>query len=318
MGRARDWNGVARYLKRAVDCETDEASNRGKSPIPCRKDQKKSSNLRKETQIFNDSGIEVPCPDRANVPVCGNCRAHPVLNASGFRLSRIGKIHPLATALSVTAIVAVISRYAPESYSASLVGLTFLGVTYALCVVGATSAEVRACGLSLGGLFDSEPLDFRRMLRDTLVAIRYALLVTLVIFPPFIWAFIVWWHPTHAFSFRQPQSWNDELIGQALVVALPEEAFYRGYLTHAFDQKSSRRWRLLGADVGPSLIWTSALFALGHFATEPNPTRLAVFFPALLFGWLRNRTGGVGASVVFHVLCNVFASVLGRGYGLWQ
>ena len=50
--------------------------------------------------------------------------------------------------------------------------------------------------------------------------------------------------------------------------------------------------------------------------TIRHPSRLAVFFPALVFGWLRRRTGGVGAPVVFHAACNVFASALGRGYGL--
>ena len=66
------------------------------------------------------------------------------------------------------------------------------------------------------------------------------------------------------------------------------------------------------------LILTCAAFALGHVLTEPNPGRLAVFFPALVFGWLRARTGGVGASIVFHALCNLFASTLGRGYGLFS
>ncbi len=232
--------------------------------------------------------------------------------------SRISKLGPLPTALLVTALVAAISYFAPESWNASLVGLTFLAVTYWLCVVGATTDQVRACGLSLGGLFESEPIEFRRVLRDTLAAIKSALFASILIFPLFILGFVFWWHPLHSFHFRAPQSWNDELLGQALVVALPEEAFYRGYLMNAFDQTSRRRWRLLGADVGPSLFWSSALFAIGHFATEPNPARLAVFFPAILFGWLRIRTGGIGAGIVFHVLCNVFASILGRGYGLWQ
>jgi membrane protease YdiL (CAAX protease family) len=60
---------------------------------------------------------------------------------------------------------------------------------------------------------------------------------------------------------------------------------------------------------------TSAVFALGHLATELNPNRLAVFFPALLFGWLRSRTRGVGASITLHALCNLFASYLARSYG---
>ena len=233
-------------------------------------------------------------------------------------LSRIGKTSPVATALTVTAVVAAISHFAPENWSASLVGLTFLGVTYVLCISGASTDEVRACGLSLGGLFESEPIDIRRVVRDALFAIKYVFLASVLIFPPFFVAFLFWWHPSHSFGFRGPLSWNDELLGQALVVALPEEAFYRGYLMNSFDQKTSRSWRLVGIDVRPSLLWSSALFALGHYATEPNLTRLAVFFPAILFGWLRVRTRGIGAGVVFHVLCNVFASTLLRGYGLWQ
>ena len=252
------------------------------------------------------------------MPVCGIRRPSSVKLASRFRLSRIRRIHPLAIAFLVTALVAIVARLIPDSYNASVVGLTFLGSAYVLCIVGASNAEVRACGLSLGGLLESERLDARRMLSDSWAAVKYALLAAILILPPFAWAFAIWWHPTHPFTFRPPASYNDELVGQALVVALPEEAFYRGYLMHAFDQRSRRRWRLFGTEVGPSLIWTSALFALGHYATEPNVARLAVFFPALVFGWLRQKTGGVGAGLVFHVLCNVFASTLGRGYGLWQ
>jgi membrane protease YdiL (CAAX protease family) len=40
-----------------------------------------------------------------------------------------------------------------------------------------------------------------------------------------------------------------------------------------------------------------------------------VFFPALVFGWLRSRTRGVGAGLVFHALCNLFASYLSQSYG---
>ena len=231
---------------------------------------------------------------------------------------RFLKEHPAAVALILTAVVAVLSRFVPDSYSASVVGLAFLGATYALAIAGRSDAEVRASALSLGGVFESQPLNAERMLRDSARALAFALAAAMLIFPAFVWGFVFWWHPTHAFHFQQPASWNDELFGQALVIALPEEAFYRGYLMHAFDAKSTRRVRLLGVPVGSSLLWTSSLFALGHLATEPNPARLAVFFPALAFGWLRLKTGGIGAAVLFHVFCNVFASTLGRGYGLWH
>ena len=71
--------------------------------------------------------------------------------------------------------------------------------------------------------------------------------------------------------------------------------------------------RVLGADLGPGIVRLGAVFAVGHFLTIRIPARLAVFFPALLFGWLRARTGGIGAGVVFHALCNVFSAALGRG-----
>ena len=96
-----------------------------------------------------------------------------------------------------------------------------------------------------------------------------------------------------------------------------EEAFYRGYLQSRLDDAWPPRWRLLGATVGPGLLVASAIFALGHVATVHLATRLAVFFPALLFGWLRARTGGIGASVCFHMICNVYSQALGRGYGIY-
>jgi membrane protease YdiL (CAAX protease family) len=64
------------------------------------------------------------------------------------------------------------------------------------------------------------------------------------------------------------------------------------------------------------LLLTSAIFAVGHLFTDLNPTRLAVFFPALVFGFLRARTRGIGASVVFHASCNLFAAYLVQSYGL--
>jgi membrane protease YdiL (CAAX protease family) len=102
-----------------------------------------------------------------------------------------------------------------------------------------------------------------------------------------------------------------------LVIALPEEAFFRGYLQSALDGRwKGRSWRILGADLGPGWLLSAAIFAVGHVLTIPNPARLAVFFPALLFGWMRARTGGVGAAVLFHAMCNLFSMWLAHGYGL--
>jgi membrane protease YdiL (CAAX protease family) len=106
----------------------------------------------------------------------------------------------------------------------------------------------------------------------------------------------------------------DEIAAQVLAVALPEEMFYRGYLQSKLDEVWPPKQRILGTLVGPGLLVTSAIFAAGHLVTTPHPARLAVFFPSLMFGWLRARTGGVGAGILFHAACNLLTVYLGRGY----
>lgn len=95
------------------------------------------------------------------------------------------------------------------------------------------------------------------------------------------------------------------VLSQVLMVALPEEVFYRGYIQPTLKQalgssQGGKGWRAMAA----LLVITSALFALGHVAVYWHWTRLMVFFPSLLFGWLRERTGGVLASTLFHAACN--------------
>jgi uncharacterized protein len=125
-----------------------------------------------------------------------------------------------------------------------------------------------------------------------------------------------YWHAGAPFHLVIPGSFADDVAGQLLVIALPEEAFFRGYLQTSLDRAWPPTVRLLGASVGPGLLVSSAIFAVGHVLTDPHPARLAVFFPSLLFGWMRARTGGVGAGVVFHASCNLFVMLLARGFGL--
>jgi uncharacterized protein len=59
-------------------------------------------------------------------------------------------------------------------------------------------------------------------------------------------------------------------------------------------------------------------------ATTGQPARLSVFFPSLVFGWLRApkkgtpkkgmQTGGIGAAVAFHAACNIFSALLTDAY----
>lgn len=103
------------------------------------------------------------------------------------------------------------------------------------------------------------------------------------------------------------------LVTQLFFIALPEEYFYRGYiqtrLGDAFAARKTRSWWI----VSPQNLATSVLFGLGHLFIPVGgvllPGRFAVFFPSLLFGLLRERTGSITASVVYHTCCNMMVLV---------
>lgn len=233
---------------------------------------------------------------------------------------RRGSLEPLGVALLTTALVTVLSMYLPTSWVAVGVALVFLGATW-MMVLRRSDDEVLRYGLGLGGLIagrSEEERSVPHMLRSALRALLVASLFGVITFVPFYAGFLRFWHPRHAFSLGMP--WMELLslsAGQLLVIALPEEAFYRGYVQSRLDDAFPARIRVLGAELGPSLLITSVVFALGHVATVHKPARLAVFFPSLLFGFIRARTGGVGAGIVFHAMCNVYSDLLGRGFGVY-
>jgi len=103
-------------------------------------------------------------------------------------------------------------------------------------------------------------------------------------------------------------------LSQILIVAVPEEVFFRGYLMSRFEDRFPSRRRWWGAAVGWPLLLTSLLFAIGHFLVDFQPARLAVFFPALAFGWMRSRSGSVAPGAVFHALCNLLSEVLHESF----
>lgn len=107
---------------------------------------------------------------------------------------------------------------------------------------------------------------------------------------------------------------------QFLLVAFPEEYFYRGYLqsrfTKAFKSKDTlRRWWIFT----PSIVLTSFLFGIGHLLVPVGGvlivTRITVFFPSLLFGWLRDKTDSILAPVIYHACCNLMVLVTALHFG---
>jgi uncharacterized protein len=143
----------------------------------------------------------------------------------------------------------------------------------------------------------------------------FALGLAALIFPPFVVGFW-WWHaPTHAWRWSAPPDLPSFALAQVLMVALPEEAFFRGLVQTRLHDLWPPRRALLGAPVDArALVLQAALFAFVHLAAEPRLDKLATFFPGLLFGWLRARRGGIGAAVLLHALSNVLADFLVRGW----
>jgi membrane protease YdiL (CAAX protease family) len=221
---------------------------------------------------------------------------------------------------AVTGAVAIIAFALPEKWHTTLVGFAFLAATWAL-VWRKDDASVRRAGLALGGLVIPGPIDVRAVARDGAVAAAWAVGLLAIVAVPFYFGWRAWFAramPQLAFSLAvRPGDFANEVLGQLLVIALPEEAFYRGYLQTRLDDAWPPSWRVLGARLGPGWIVAALIFALGHVVTVHAAARLAVFFPALVFGWLRSRTGGIGASVGFHMLCNVYSQALGRGFGVY-
>jgi membrane protease YdiL (CAAX protease family) len=98
------------------------------------------------------------------------------------------------------------------------------------------------------------------------------------------------------------------ILVQLLLVALPEEVFFRGYLQNKLGNNLK------------GVIIVSLLFAIGHFITlclggnysmSLCSQALLTFFPSLVMGYLYLVTGTLWASIIFHFLANVVHIAIG-------
>ena len=228
------------------------------------------------------------------------------------------RVAPLLEAVTVsvlvTGLVLLLARLFPLSQVATAVGAAFLVVTWAL-VWRKDDRTVLGAGLALGGIVLPRHVGAITVLRATMTALAWALLLAALTFPLFFIGYRIWFQKTGPFALHMTwRGFVENAFGQLLLVALPEEAFYRGYLQTAFDRAFPRKIRVIGARVGIGVLASSAIFALGHVVTLPVVSRLSVFFPSLLFGWLRARTRGIGAGCAYHAMCNVVSEALSRGF----
>ncbi len=160
--------------------------------------------------------------------------------------------------------------------------------------------------------------------------VKQFLLVGAVIFPLFIGGYVaftwLWPQLPHdltriltpytgapRFNFRLPDRFAEWLIDDLFVVAIPEELFYRGYLQTRLRDAWPQGKTFLGARLGPAFWLTAVLFALGHLAIF-EVWRLAVFFPALLFGWMRERSNSIVGAALMHAASNLLIKILDASF----
>jgi hypothetical protein len=122
------------------------------------------------------------------------------------------------------------------------------------------------------------------------------------------------WRGAGGMRLALPDRFAALALSQVVVVAIPEELFFRGYLLPSLETVWPSRRRLFGADVGLAHLVAAVLFGLGHVLVDFNPQRMAVFFPALVFAWMRSRTRSIAAGAGYHALCNLFSDVLHRAW----
>lgn len=116
-----------------------------------------------------------------------------------------------------------------------------------------------------------------------------------------------WWGAT--FHFRLPPSLLWLAVDQVLLIALPEEFFFRGYLQTQLDQAWGTPYRFAGARWGLGVPVAAALFAACH-VVYGGPARLIVFFAGLLYGWLRARTGTIAVPTLYHAVSNLLMQIM--------
>ena len=99
-------------------------------------------------------------------------------------------------------------------------------------------------------------------------------------------------------------------------VAIPEEFFYRGYFQTRLNEIFPRKFLIFGVPIGWGIVIASLFFAFGHSLVVFRWWHFATFFPGLLFGWLREKTGQPVAGALLHAWANVTVTCLDTLYGV--
>ncbi len=100
-----------------------------------------------------------------------------------------------------------------------------------------------------------------------------------------------------------PMHISASLIAAALLAAVLEEIVFRGVLLALLDRALPQRWRIAGAYIGWGGVALTLAFVALH-GLRPG-VLLGVLPAALLYLWLRERTGSLLAPIAAHLAWNI-------------
>lgn len=208
----------------------------------------------------------------------------------------------------VWAVTILIASLAFQFQGIAWIGNNLMLITSALLIYMPIAALYRR----------KESFDFfEKNLSQVFYSLKILLLTVLVIFPLlfFFNHFFqkVIFHADYHSAIKSTSLWT-VFFFHTLVVAFPEEFFFRGYLLKRFQQYFQDQKMFLGVRVGAGFFLTAFIFAISHSLITLRWWHFSIFFPALVFGWLREKTNGLVAPILFHALSNVFAAWVSLHY----
>jgi len=143
--------------------------------------------------------------------------------------------------------------------------------------------------------------------------LKYFIISSAIVFPIYTGAFYASLHlgiTVPAGLIAPGVSFFKWIIYHFIVVAFFEELFFRGYLQGRFEEYAKRSFSRAGPVFWLPVVAAAFLFAFAHVAVDLDPARMVVFFPGLLFGWLRAKTGSLLAPILSHGSANVLSMLL--------
>lgn len=163
------------------------------------------------------------------------------------------------------------------------------------------------------------PIHFFEKTEEIVSSLKLFTLTSIIIFPLFLTlSHLVLTHFLN-FTYQSSFKWLSLtfLLSQIILVGFPEEFFFRGYLQSFLKFRFHNPitfLKPLPLETTYSIPLSAMIFAASHSLITFQWWHFSIFFPALVFGWLREKTNGLIAPILFHALSNIVITWIGASY----